>query len=251
MTFFSSSLLYLGYAILGFLPSAIWLLFYLNKDSHPEPKKMVFKVFFWGMLTGPAAIILQLSARWLCGPIGDLSSFFASVGQRDSRFFLNILLFAPLIEEYLKYYVVKRIILKNPAFDEPLDAMLYLIISALGFAATENLLNIFLASNLTLQLAASQAIARFLSATLLHTLASGILGYFLARSLLNLKKRKSILAAGFILAVAFHSFYNYLAWLLEYNKLLALALATFLILLIIIVSWQFGRLKKQLSICKI
>ena len=242
---------YLFYSVLGLAPSLIWLMFYLRKDQHPEPKNMVLRIFFWGALMGPAAIFFQLITRWGCQPTLEWYSFWASIGQNDFRYFLNIFLFAPLIEEFLKYIVVRWQVLKNPSFDEPLDAMLYLIISALGFAAVENLLNIFLAPNLTPSLAVSQSIARFLSATLLHTLSSGLLGFFLALSLLNLKKRRLFFWGGFLLAIGFHSLYNYLAWLISSNKLFILILALFLVGLGALVSWQFYYLKKQLSICKI
>lgn len=242
---------YIFYIILGLAPSFIWLLFYLRRDRHPEPKAMVLKIFLWGALMGPAAILLQLTARWFCQPTLGWSYFLATLGQGDYRYFLNIILFAPIIEEYLKYSVVKRHVLSDSTFDEPMDAMLYLVISALGFAAVENLLNIFLMPDLTLKAALSQSIARFLSATFLHTLASGLLGYFLALSLLNLKKKKIILLGGFLLAVVFHGFYNYLAWLLDFNKFFSLALAALLIAMGLLISWQFYRLKNQLSICKI
>ncbi|TSC53553.1 MAG: hypothetical protein LiPW39_208 [Parcubacteria group bacterium LiPW_39] len=199
---------------------------------------------------GPLAILFQFLAMRLCQPASFWSDFFTGIDKRSNLFFLNIILFAPLIEEYLKYAVVKWRVLKNPAFDEPLDAMLYLIISALGFAAVENLLNIFMLENLTLQTAISQSAARFLSATLLHTLSSGILGYFLAQSLLNFKRRRMIFWGGFGLAVVFHGFYNYLAWLLDFDKFFIVAMAALLVLGAGLVGWQWHRLKKQLAICK-
>lgn len=242
---------YIYYTALGLAPSLIWLMFYLHKDRHPEPKKLVLKIFLWGALMGPAAIVLQLATRWASQPTSEWSYFMATLGQNDFRYFLNIILFAPIIEEYLKYAVVKRHVLKDPSFDEPLDAMLYLIISALGFAAVENLLNIFLAPNLTIQAALSQATARFLSATFLHTLSSGLMGYFLALSLLNIKKRKMYLLTGFLLAIGFHGLYNFLAWLLNSSIVYAFALAFLLMILAGIITWQFYYLKKQLSICKL
>jgi RsiW-degrading membrane proteinase PrsW (M82 family) len=242
---------YIYYTILGLAPSLVWLLFYLRKDNHPEPKRLVLKIFFWGAAMGPVAILFQIAGRWFCQPTFEWSYFFASFGQSDFRYFLNVVLFAPIVEEYLKYAVVRKQILKNPAFDEPLDAMLYLIISALGFAAVENLLNIFLAPDLTLKLALTQSIIRFLSATFLHTLASGLFGFFIALSLLNLKKRRLFWWGGFLLASGFHSLYNYFAWLIDLNNIFALAIAFLLILMGALVSWQFYNLKKQLSVCKI
>jgi RsiW-degrading membrane proteinase PrsW (M82 family) len=218
---------------------------------HPEPNKMILKVFFFGMLVGPIAAFIQLTLMWACGPKVDWPLILAALSQKNSLFLINILLFAPLVEEFLKYAVVRWQVLKNPAFDEPLDAMLYLIISALGFAAIENIIYIFVIPNLSVQMAFSQTIVRFLSATLLHTLSSGILGYFLAKSFLDLKNRQSIFFFGFILAVAFHSFYNYLAWLLSSKPFAAPILATFLVLTALLVSKFFGKLKQRLSVCKI
>ncbi len=240
------------YVLLGVSPSLIWLLFYLHKDSHPEPKSLVLKVFILGALfAGPMAILMQLFFLWLSQPSWDFLSFLHNMAQRNWRFFFNILVIAPLTEEFLKYAVVHWQILKNPAFDEPLDAMLYLIISALGFAAIENITNIFFLNNLTLNNALANTLARFLSATLLHTLTSGLLGYFLAKSLFDFKKRFKIFFSGLFLAIAAHSFYNFLAWQIDENKLIGLGMAIFLGSLIALVSWQFYLLKKQITICKI
>jgi len=208
-------------------------------------------VFLGGALMGPVALLLQFFAMSALSPSSSWPTLFASLNQNRSLFFLNIMILAPLSEELLKYLVVKWQVLKNPSFDEPLDAMIYLITSALGFAATENLLNIFLIPNLTFQLAFSQASVRFLSATLLHTLASGTLGYFVACSLLNLRHKNFILLTGFSLAVILHSLYNYLAWLFTSDKFFALMIALLLVAMAGLVGWQFRFLKKQLSICKI
>jgi len=246
-----SPVLAVFYAILGILPSLVWLVFYLHKDAHPEPKKTIIKIFFLGALMGPLAIALEFLLQWLISPTLDFNRFQSIISSNSLLLTLNILLFAPLVEEYLKYAVVKKFALKNPAFDEPIDAMIYLVISALGFAALENVLSVFTLSDLSMGTAVAHALTRFLSATFLHTLSSGIFGYFLAKSLLDLKRRKIILWQGFILAASFHGFYNYLSKLLGSNANFAFAIASLLIFMSLIVSWQFYRLKKQLSICKI
>lgn len=242
---------YLLYAILGLAPSIIWLLFYLHKDVHPEPKRTILLVFLGGALMGPIALLSQFFIMSVLSPSAPWPALFASLSQNNYLFFLNIIAFAPLSEELLKYLVVKWQVLKNPDFDEPLDAMIYLIVSALGFAATENLLNIFLMPGVTIQLAFSQATIRFLSATLLHTLASGLMGFFIAYALLNLKRKGRLTIIGFFLAVLLHSFYNYLAWQFVADKSFALAIALLLAAMAGAVSWQFCYLKKQLSICEI
>lgn len=233
------------------LPSIAWLFFYLHKDSHPEPKDMLFLVFLLGGFIGPIAVLVQFLA------VKTFETFFYPIGidhfipKEVYLLLINIIIFAPLSEELLKYLAVKWQALKNPAFDEPIDAMIYLIVSALGFAAVENMLNIFMMPNVTAQLAFSQSIARFLSATLLHALASGMLGYFLALSMLNFKKRKLLFWSGFTMAVLFHSIYNYIVWLIDFNKIFVLILALLLVTMAAIVGWQFRQLKKQTAICKI
>ena len=44
--------------ILGLLPSFAWLIFYLEEDPHPEPKKLLFEVFLAGALS--TFIVLQV-----------------------------------------------------------------------------------------------------------------------------------------------------------------------------------------------
>ena len=233
------------------LPGLAWLFFYLQKDANPEPKDMVFLVFLLGAAMGPVAIFVQ----YFCVKLIPVFANFFNLGflltGNTSLLFLNIILIAPLSEEFLKYLVVRWQVLKNPAFDEPVDAMIYLIVSALGFASIENVLNIFFMPGMTSQLAISQSTARFLSATLLHALSSGILGYFIAYSFLNLKKKRILFWTGFSLAVIFHGFYNYLAWLIEQNDIFVLMLALLLVLMAGLIGWQFRCLKKQISICKI
>jgi len=212
---------------------------------------MLFLVFLLGGVIGPVAVLIQFLAVKLFEPLFFIVDLNNVLPQAVFLLLINIIIFAPLSEELLKYLTVKWQVLKNPAFDEPVDAMIYLIVSALGFAAVENMLNIFLMPNVTTQLAFSQSITRFLSATLLHALASGMLGYFLALSLLNFKKRKLLFWSGFTMATLFHSFYNYLVWLIQFNQLFVLALALLLILMAAIVGWQFRQLKKQMAICNI
>ena len=43
----------------GLTPSVVWLLWYLRKDSHPEPKRFLVKIFLWGMLFTVPAIAIE------------------------------------------------------------------------------------------------------------------------------------------------------------------------------------------------
>ena len=84
-----------------------------------------------------------------------------------------------------------------------------MIIAGLGFAALENILILvyyhpFLELPKTLEIIS----LRFLTATFLHALCSGIVGYFLAISFFNIKKQKRFLLTGLGIAIILHGFYN-------------------------------------------
>jgi RsiW-degrading membrane proteinase PrsW (M82 family) len=246
-------MLYLFYILLGFLPSLIWLTFYLRKDKHPEPNSMVLKIFIWGMLLAPLAVVLEMLLIWFLDPSLDPMTIL-SKGAKDS--FLKIILAATLIpalvEEYLKYSIVKSKALKSPEFDEPVDAMLYCIIAALGFAAVENLLILSGSPLMSLGQALSTISLRFLGATFVHALASGLVGYYLALGLLNSPQRKKLIFIGLTIAIIFHACYNYLVIMAtETNKLAVLFIIILLALMAVIISNNFRKLKKLVSICKI
>lgn len=235
--------------ILAVIPSIIWLLFYLRKDKHPEPNRIIIKMFFWGIVSALMALFFEwLYERGL------------AIFSLENTIILVIGGFA-FIEEYLKYFVVKQKALNDPAFDEPIDAMIYLIIAALGFAAAENIL---LLNNLSMAGKSFQTIleitlGRFLGAVFLHALASGIVGYFLARSLIlksasskNYSKRKVFMGLGILLATAVHGIYNYIVLhIIPSNENGVLWMAALLVIMAIVISSGFKKLRKLKSICKI
>lgn len=243
---------YFLYILLGLLPGLIWLSFYLRKDKHPEPNFMVLKIFIYGMLLAPLAIILELLLIWLLNPSLPFSSLLSEIPQNS---FIKIVLAATLIpalvEECLKYSIIKFKILKNSVFDEPVDAMLYCIIAGLGFATVENLLILLKSTLMPLSEALWIIGFRFLGATLVHALAAGIVGYWIALGLLRLKRKNLFISIGLSIAIIFHACYNYLiitipkqATVLSYCLIAILLIATALF-----VSYYFRKLKKQQSIC--
>jgi len=245
------------YILLGLLPSLVWLSFYLKKDRRPEPNSMIIKMFLWGMALAPLAIVLELLLIWLLDTRTSPMQFLAQVQPYGIRIILASTLIPALVEEYLKYSAVKRKVLKNSEFDEPTDAMLYCIIVALGFAAVENLLILSKISFPNFSQAFGTIGLRFLGATLVHALASAIVGYWLALGILNTKKRKKLILVGLTLAILFHSCYNYLI-ITTANQVgsgqrlfLISSIAILLVFTALIISYYFRKLKKQQSICKI
>jgi len=189
------------YIFLGLAPSIIWLLFYLRRDVHPEPKSEVIKVFFYGMLVALGAIFLE---RGVFKIFKNLSS------SPSILLILNTFLGAALIEEVLKYLVVKEKILTSPEFDEPIDAILYMMIAAMGFAGLENILVLLqLSSSLLLRQTLFILSLRFWGATFLHVLCSGTVGFWLSLSFEEKEKKMKIPFLGLGIAIFLHGLYNF------------------------------------------
>ena len=228
----------ISYIALTFLPPVVWLLFYLREDRrHPEPKYLLILAFAGGIASALLAIAGECAFINILG-----SSCKEGINTTVSIFYL--FLGIALIEEYLKYLAVKLLILRKTAFDEPIDAMIYMMTSALGFAALENALFIFPMFQQNVFSGLEVAANRFLGANLLHALSSGIVGFFLARAWFH-PKRHHFVAIGIIIATLLHAAFNYLILVKE-----ALPQGTFYLILLlsimaVVIFIDFEKLKKM------
>ncbi len=157
--------------LLGLIPSFVWLAYFLRKDCHPEPKSLLAKTFLMGIIVSPLAILFQLGSLKLADNLS--LTFFVS---NSPSFFL----WAAFVEEFVKFYAVRLIVLSKPDFDEPIDAMIYMLVAGLGFAAIENILVLFRTIPDGTSAAVTVWALRSIGATLLHALSSSLVGYFLA-----------------------------------------------------------------------
>ena len=180
--------------ILGLLPSAVWLIFFLQEDrQRPEPKRLILETFLLGAAATFFVLQIQIVVNnWLTG-IGIIQWTPLSI------FWLAA------IEEIAKFLVVYFFIHKNRNFDEAIDPMIYMVVAALGFAAVENIASAMKATNgfelLTL---------RFVGATLLHSLSSGLVGYWWSLSIYHKRHHTSDILIGLFYATIFHSVFNFL-----------------------------------------
>ena len=179
----------------GILPALFWLYFWLREDKlKPEPRSLIMLSFFGGM----AAV---------------LAAFFAEKIIRDAvaSNLILIAIYAPIIEELFKFLAAYFSVLKRKEDDEPIDPIIYLISSALGFAALENAL--FLMSPLSennIITSVTTGNLRFICATLLHVVASSIIGIFIGFSFYKRKIFKFfMIIIGLATAMILHSFFNF------------------------------------------
>jgi len=210
--------------ILGILPSFAWLVFYLREDMHPEPKRLIFLTFLWGGVFAFFALYAQLFISCFyhdasSSGIGGLrfNCDYRTTNNNDlfGEVFPNAVLFIlifALIEELVKFAAAYLTVHKNPAFDEPVDAMIYAVTAALGFAAIENLGLVgfgVLSGTGAFPEAIYHISLRFVGATLLHAITSGVMGYYWARSIRQFGATRPIIW-GLTFATILHALFNYL-----------------------------------------
>ena len=192
---FSSDTFQFIFSLLGgILPALFWLWFWLQEDKlHPEPRGRILFAFWGGMVAVPLVYPLE---KYIASHFGMTSNM---------TFFLWA-----ATEEIAKYAMVAITALHSKAFDEPIDALEYLITTALGFAALENtlfILNPLLDGKIFDGIVAGNM--RFIGASLLHVVSSAILGYCIGREFYrSIPWKLAWRAVGLAAAIALHTIFN-------------------------------------------
>ena len=177
----------------GIIPSLVWLFFWTREDEHqPEPRSLLAACFICGMLAVLIAIPLE---KYVAGLVSS------QVYQYSMW---------AVIEEVLKFVVVVAVALQTKWNDEPIDAMVYIISVALGFAALENTLFILGAlSNGNLLSGIVTGSLRFFGATLVHVVSSAAIGFGLGLTFYRGYVSKAVaLFIGLAAAVGIHLAFN-------------------------------------------
>jgi len=186
----------------GLLPALLWLWFWLREDLYPEPRRILLLTFTAGMVMAIVALFLEQGTNVL------ITKWFVFLPK---WLFSVILLFVwAAIEEIAKYIAARRAALRLSSFDEPVDALIYLITAALGFAALENilfLLKVFGGHGMLAGLITGNL--RFLGATLLHVVSSAIVGASVAFSFFHKEKLMRNVLGGLLFATILHTLFNF------------------------------------------
>jgi len=216
--------------VAALLPAIIWLLFFLKEDVHPEPKRLIIYTFCVGAIISLPVLIAQI--------------IFQNVLLELIRNAFLLMIGLAVIEEVLKFFAAYFAVHKDPAFDEPIDAVVYMIAAAMGFASIEN---IFIASqniNTIHPLAFAPTLItlalRFVGATLLHALASGMVGYFWAKGWRKPDLRNQIII-GIVGATIIHFVFNYLV--LKFQNVTLFYSSLFLVVAAFFLLNDFEKLK--------
>ena len=217
----------------GVLPALLWLWFWLKQDKkRPEPRGMIILAFVVGMIAVPIVLPFEQLA----------DSYFSGT--------LVIILWSA-IEEVFKYAFAYFAVLRRKAMDEPIDAVIYMITVALGFAALENtlfLLNPIIDGDITNTIINGNL--RFLGATLLHTLSSATIGIMIALSFYRKKVfKRSYAFLGLILAIILHSLFNFFIMRQSSEQILYVFFSVWIgIIVLILLFEKVKKIKNKLTI---
>ena len=200
----------LFFALLGgILPALLWLWFWLREDRlHPEPRGLLIFSFIAGMI---AVVPAMYAEQWVCEQVMVSSLSECPTGLITAKDVWFVIIGWAVIEEVLKYGASYYAALRRRENDEPIDALIYLITAALGFAALENTLflsgaiktgGIFEGVNI--------GVLRFVGASLLHVVTSGFIGFCIALAFYKARMAKRLYRFfGILGAIALHTLFNF------------------------------------------
>lgn len=185
----------IAYAIFGgLLPAIAWLWFWLREEDSDE-KEPIGLIAMTFILGGTMVLLAIWLEKYSLNFISDKTT--------------QIVAWAS-IEEILKLLAITLVVYGSGQVDRPIDYPMYFIATALGFAALENiffLINPLQASGTVVGLITGNL--RFLGSTLLHAIASGMIGSALGLAFYLKQYRAFYLLIGIIFAITLHSLFNF------------------------------------------
>ena len=192
----------------GILPALLWLWFWLREDrKHPEPYSLIALAFLAGVIAVPIVLPLE---RFVADTFLSSKNIEIVAANNVAAALLGIFLWA-VIEEVFKFLATYMAVLRRKEFDEPVDAVIYMITVALGFAALENslfLLNPLSSGDIIAGLITGNL--RFVGATLLHVTSSAVIGIFIAFAFYKTRRQQRLYTLfGVILSIALHAVFNF------------------------------------------
>lgn len=213
----------------GLVPALFWLWFWRREDrARPEPRALIASAFLAGMIVVWPVLLLQEYG---------LNRFTGG----------TLILVWVIIEEVLKYSAALIVVLWNRAVDEPIDTIIYMITIALGFSALENALFIFnplQAGNVMESVLTGHF--RFLGATLVHVLSSGVLGVCMALAFYKRRSIRTLYATvGLILAIVLHALFNFSIMGASGEKILMVFLSVWIGIIILLLMFEKAKLVER------
>lgn len=197
-------------------------LFAYEKDHEKEPPKLLIGAFLLGMVGVVPAVIVGLLLE-----LQGLDVQSDSLGWS----LVSIAVGVALVEELSKFFGVRIWIYHKADFNEPYDGIVYCVMSALGFAAVENVMYV-------MEGGIGVGILRAISAVPAHAIMGVFIGYFLGIQKHDGKRGYEFI--GLAAAITFHTFYDFFAFNIEKYPI-------FGTLLVALMVWAFRLAKNAIN----
>jgi RsiW-degrading membrane proteinase PrsW (M82 family) len=188
---------------------AIIIYVYFKDKYEKEPLHLLFKCFFWGVLSIIPALLLEILA-------GKLSIF---TGTDFHSVALYAFVGVGLSEEFSKFIFLRFFAFKNKNFNEPFDGIIYAVMISMGFAATENILYV-------MEGGSTVAWLRMFTAVPAHAAFAVLMGYYVGKARFSESNRFLLLFNGLLIAVVFHGAYDLFLMLKDYSGLVIFSFIT-------------------------
>ncbi len=196
------------WALLPVLVILGWI--YYQDKYEKEPFSLMALAFLGGILAAICSLALY--------PILTLIDH---IPNKYALAFFDSFLGAAIPEESFKFLFLYWFIWKQKDFNEKFDGILYAVMVAMGFAALENILYLFLMYSLP------TAVGRAILAVPGHAFFGVIMGYYVALAKFSpVSERKKHFMLAFIIPILAHGIYNFLLSLFSIvNKYVAIGLS--------------------------
>lgn len=189
--------------LISFLPVILLGLYIYKKDTEKEPKSLLLELFISGLF---AAIIVVIANLFMALMMPEF--YLSNTSNKYSSYVLFVLIFleVALLEELIKWLMVKLIGYNNKNFDQKYDIIVYAVFVALGFAAIENVFYV-------LQGGINTGISRAIFSVPGHASFGVFMGYYLGIAKINEKTNKKLYYKNIILSILMptilHTIYNF------------------------------------------
>ena len=223
--------------VTALIPVIIIGIYVYKKDRDKESKRLLIKLFFYGVMACVPVVLTTLVINYFWGD---------ELPKNLLILFVYVLFRIALIEEAFKWFMVYMGTYNDREFNHIYDAIVYSVFVALGFAALEN---IFYA----IEGGINVTLLRSITAVPCHAINAIIMGNYLGLAKMNqIKGNKKEVTKNIILSIALptiaHAIYDFctyaeVKWFLFIFIIYIISIVTYGIIKII----QLSKITKELD----
>lgn len=183
-----------GLFLLAIAPvvAVIWFIYHKDKYEH-EPWRYLVLAYVFGLACAAVVPFITGKIQWLPELYSDT----------QMEVFLTAFVVIALVEEFMKFIILRGIFFNRSVFNEPIDGIVYGVMIGMGFATLENLYFV-------MDGGWKVGILRMFTAIPAHAVFGVVMGYYVGKAkYVPHKNLENSLKAIFV-TIFLHGIYNYL-----------------------------------------